>query len=194
MPAPFAFQIFQTGAGAASTAFAARLVDLRAVFLVVFLAALRVDFLAVFFAALRVDFFAVFFAALRTVFFAVLRVAFFTVLRAAFLATLRPLFFAAFLAVFLAGAMDTALLSRRLIALPFPRWKGEHTTQAAHAPHGVALHGLQEARAVEGLTQHARKSRRSRQYACGKNELRIQRRRRAGAPLYTRTALDTDGR
>lgn len=32
--------------------------------------------------------------------------------------------------------------------LPFPRWKGERTTRAAHAPRRVALRGLQETRVV----------------------------------------------
>jgi hypothetical protein len=32
--------------------------------------------------------------------------------------------------------------------LTFPRWKGERTTRAAHAPRRIALHGLVEARVV----------------------------------------------
>lgn len=42
--------------------------------------------------------------------------------------------------------------------LTFPRWKGEHTRRAAHAPRRRALHGLQEARAG-GCPQRCRSSR-----------------------------------
>lgn len=65
--------------------------------------------------------------------------------------------------------------------LTFPRWKGEHTRRAAHAPRRRVLHGLQEAR-VAGCLPRRRSARSRPGQACH------------GAPMSARHANSVVGR